>query len=72
MRFSSSAFFEILPRRQDTCRHDAPNHSSPEMYDPGRAAVQEPGGHLASPTMKSPTQSEEDRAADKTFHDPMH
>jgi hypothetical protein len=42
------------------------------MYDPGRAAVQEPGGHhLASPTTKSPTQSEEDRAADTTLHEEL-
>ena len=26
MRFSSPAFFEILPRRQDTGRRDTPNH----------------------------------------------
>ena len=69
--FSSPAFFELLPRLQDTCRRDTPNHPSPEMHDPGRAAVQEPGGHLASPTMKSPTQSEEDRAADTTFHEDL-
>ena len=58
MRFSSPAFFEILPRLQDTCRRDTPNHPSPDMYDPGRAAV-------------SPTQSEEDRAADTTFHEDL-
>ena len=71
MRFSSSAFFEILPRLQDTCRRGTRNHPSPEVYDPGRATVQEPGGHLASPTTKSPTQSEEDRAADTTFHEDL-